>query len=135
MTLSPELKALALIATATSLMWIPYLLSRILARGVFGAMANPVADPPPEPAWADRAQRAHANAIENLAVFAPLALIAAAVGATNPTTAAAAQVFVAARLVHYAVYVFGIPVLRTLAFVVGFGCTLVLAGSIFGLVG
>jgi uncharacterized MAPEG superfamily protein len=134
MTLTPELNSLTLAATATSLMWIPYMLSRIRARGALEAMGNLVAGSPAEPGWADRAKRAHANAVENLAVFAPLVLIASAIGTTNAATAAAAQIFVVARLMHYVVYVLGIPVLRTLAFLAGFVCTLVFAGSIFGLV-
>jgi len=78
MTLTPELHILALVATATVLMWIPYMLARILTRGAGRTLADP-ADPAsaPDPAWAGRARRAHANAVENLAVFAPLVVIAA----------------------------------------------------------
>ena len=63
---------------ATVLMWVPYMGARILTRGPARALSDP-ADPsaPPDPAWAQRARRAHANAVENLAVFAPLVLILA----------------------------------------------------------
>ena len=53
-----------------------------MARGLL-AIANRDPGLPPEPAWAERASRAHANAIENLAVFAPLVLIAAVIGVSN----------------------------------------------------
>ena len=132
MTLSAELKALTLVALFTALLWLPYLLARIGARGLMGTMDNPPASPPPEPAWAGRAQRAHANAVENLVVFAPLVLVAAMTGATNATTAVAAQTYLLARVLHYVVYLLGIPVLRTLAFAVGWVCTLVIGASILG---
>ena len=85
-----------------------------------------------EPAWAQRAKRAHANAVENLAVFAPLVLIAALLGISTPATITAAKVFLIARLVHYVVYTAGIPGVRTLAFLVGFGATAVFATAILG---
>lgn len=132
MTFTTELRALALFSTFVALMWIPYVLSRMQVRGILGAMANPSPDAPAGPPWARRAHMAHANAIENLVVFAPLVLIASATGATGPATATAAWVFVAARLVHYVVFVLGIPVIRTLAFLCGFACTLVIAARIFG---
>lgn len=132
LTPGPELLALTLIAAATALMWLPYMLSRIAVRGLWGALANPPASPPVESAWADRARRAHANAVENLVVFAPLAIVVVLTGTTSPTTALASQVYVAARLVHYLVYLLGVPVLRTLAFFAGWGSTLMLAGCILG---
>ena len=81
----------------------------------------------PLPAWAQRARQAHANAIENLAVFAPLVLVAHAVGAGSPATVFAAQLYLGARLVHYVVYAAGIPGVRTLAFLCGSAATLVFA--------
>jgi uncharacterized MAPEG superfamily protein len=127
MKLTPELHMLALIATATVLMWMPYMLARIATRGVWRTFQNPDPSFAPDPAWAERARRAHANAVENLAVFAPLVVIAAIAGISTPMTIAACQTYVAARLVHYVVYAAGIPVIRTLAFAAGFVATLTLA--------
>lgn len=87
---------------------------------------------PPDPAWAQRAQRAHANAIENLAVFAPLVLVAAAIGVSTAATVFAAKLYLLARIVHYCVYAAGIPVVRTLAFVTGVAATLVFAATVLG---
>ena len=128
--LTPELTCLVLVASATVLMWVPYTVARILTRGLWPALANPDPSRAPDPAWAERARRAHANAVENLVVFAPLVLIAAATGVTSPSTVLAAQTYLVARLVHYLVYAAGIPVLRTLAFVVGVGATLVFAAAL-----
>jgi uncharacterized MAPEG superfamily protein len=129
---SPELSALAVIATVTALMWVPYMLARILTRGATRTMADP-ANPnyPPDPPWAERARRAHGNAVQNLAVYAPLVLILALIGISTPVTVLASKVYLGARLVHYIVYAAGIPVLRTLAFVTGVAATLVIATAVF----
>src|SRR5262245_8132763 len=63
--------------------------------------------------WAGRAYRAHHNMLENLVLFAALVLIAVATNKTNATTLLGAQLFFWARLVYAAVYLAGIPWLRT----------------------
>jgi uncharacterized MAPEG superfamily protein len=68
---------------------------------------------PPFTGWAGRAERAHYNMLENLALFAALVLIAVAADKTNSTTLLGAQIFFWARLVYAAVYLAGIPWLRT----------------------
>jgi uncharacterized MAPEG superfamily protein len=42
----------------------------------------------------------------------------------------AAKIYLIARVVHYVVYTAGIPVIRTLAFLTGFGATLTFAFTI-----
>jgi uncharacterized MAPEG superfamily protein len=76
---------------------------------------------------------AHANAIENLLIFAILVFTLKAMGISNANTALAAMVYFFARLVHAVVYTMGIPVARTLAFAVGFFAQVVLALAIFRL--
>jgi uncharacterized MAPEG superfamily protein len=133
MTLTPELHSLVLVAVTTALMWVPYMAARIFTRGLARSLSNP-ANPsfPPDPAWAERARRAHANAVENLAVFAPLVVILALIGVSTAATIIASKIYLAARLVHYVVYAAGIPVIRTLAFTAGFAATLVIAGAVLG---
>ena len=63
--------------------------------------------------WPGRAQRAHHNMLENLALFAALVLIVVVSGKSNSTTVLGAQIFVWARLVYAFVYLAGIPWLRT----------------------
>jgi uncharacterized MAPEG superfamily protein len=63
--------------------------------------------------WAGRAARAHHNMLENLVLFAALALVAVATGRTNSTTLLGAQLFFWARLAYAVVYLAGIPWLRT----------------------
>src|ERR1700726_4251600 len=60
----------------TGLMWIPYILDRAAGRGMADAMGNPGADDKPQSPWAHRMMAAHANAVENLVLFAPLVLVA-----------------------------------------------------------
>ncbi|HLK11796.1 MAG TPA: MAPEG family protein [Candidatus Binatia bacterium] len=70
------------------------------------------------PAWAGRAQRAHANLVENLAPFAILVLVAHASGRASAGTALGATLFFWGRVAHAAVYIAGIPYLRTAVFFV-----------------
>ena len=130
MKLTPELHVLALVALATLFMWAPYLVARLRTRGAVRTLGNPDPTCPPGPAWAERARLAHANAIENLVVFAPLVIIAALDGVSTPTTVVASKVYLGARLVHYVVYTAGIPVVRTLAFMAGVGATVAIAAAV-----
>jgi uncharacterized MAPEG superfamily protein len=129
-----ELFWLTLTAMLTGAMWLPYVLNRIMVRGVFGAMANPSRSDAPQAPWATRMMFAHENAAENLIVFAALVLVLNAIDYSSPSTVAAAAVYFWARLVHAIVYTAGIPVARTVAFVVGFAAQAVLALAIFKLV-
>ncbi|MBL6854596.1 MAG: MAPEG family protein, partial [Alphaproteobacteria bacterium] len=51
---------------------------------------------------------------------------------TNAATAQATMTYFIARVVHFIVYTAGIPVLRTLAFAVGWVACLRIALAIFG---
>ena len=128
-----ELWWLTATALMTALFWMPYVLNRMVVRGVVGAMLNPKPDAPPHAAWAERSIAAHRNAVENLAVFAPLVLVSVAVDAANPMTAMASMAYFFARLVHFAVYTAGVPVIRTLAFVAGFAAQAIIALVILGI--
>lgn len=116
----------------TGVLWIPYILDRIQVRGLAGAMANPTPKAAPQAEWAQRMMAAHTNAIENLAVFAPLVLILDALNISTPATVTACAVFFYARLAHAIVYTIGIPVARTVAFAVGFAAEVVLVLTLFG---
>ena len=124
-----ELYYLALVTTFTALMWIPYILNAITVRGLTAAVGYPE-DPNPLSPWAQRMKAAHANAVENLVVFAALVLIAQLAGATNNVTATACMVYFCARIVHFLVYTARVPWLRTLAFFVGFICQIAIAWEI-----
>ena len=100
-------------------MWVPYILDRLATRGLMNAVGYPE-NPKPQSPWAQRLMKAHANAVENLVVFAPLILLAQVLGVTSAAVATAAVVYFWARVVHALAYTFAVPWVRTLAFTVGF---------------
>jgi len=122
MNASPELMYLVLSAGLTGLLWLPYMLNRITETGIWPTLATPKAEGPPKAKWAQRLISAHGNAVENLVVFAALVVALQLNQVSNEITAIAAMVFFYARLAHVVMYTLGIPVLRTLAFFVGFVC-------------
>jgi uncharacterized MAPEG superfamily protein len=106
----------------TAVMWMPYVLDRFVKIGIMRTLGNPrPADADAQSAWAIRAKRAHANAVENLVIFAPLAILALEGGSCAQAVASACAVYFFARLVHYVAFAAGVPVVRTLAFLAGFG--------------
>ena len=131
--MSKELYWLVLTAAMTGLLWVPYILDRIMVRGPMGATANPSPTDKPQSAWAQRMIAAHANSVENLVVFAPLVLTAQALNIHTASTAFACALFFWCRLIYVAVYTAGIPVVRTLAFAGGFVGQAILALAIIGM--
>jgi uncharacterized MAPEG superfamily protein len=115
----------------TGLLWIPYTINRCQIRGLGGAMANPSRNDKPQSEWANRMMFAHDNAVENLIIFAPLVLILSAIDYSTKWTVLACAVYFWCRLGHLIVYTFGVPVLRTVLFTVGFIAQAVLALAIF----
>ena len=124
-----ELLYLTLVTALTGLLWVPYILDRIAVWGIGEAVGYPE-NPKPQSPWARRLMKAHANAVENLVVFAPLVLVAHATGATNSVTACACVVFFWARVVHLLAFTLAVPWVRTLAFAVGFFAQATLAWQI-----
>ena len=128
-----ELFWLTLTVILTGVMWIPYTLNRAQVRGLMGAMANPSRNDKPQSEWANRMMFAHDNAVENLVLFAPLVLILNAIDYSSKWTVMACAVYFWARLAHLLVYTFGIPVLRTVTWTVGFLAQVALVFAIFKL--
>ena len=113
-----ELLYLTYVAVFTGLLWVPYILDRVLVRGLISAVGYPV-NPKPQSQWAQRLMKAHANGVENLIVFAILVLVANAQGVTNSVTVGACMAYFYARIVHAVAYTFAISWIRTFAFVLG----------------
>lgn len=68
--------------------------------------------------WVGRAQRAHRNMLESLALFATLVLVAQVAGRANAMTAMGAALFFYSRLTYAAIYWAGIAWVRTVAWTV-----------------
>jgi uncharacterized MAPEG superfamily protein len=124
-----ELFYLTLAAVLTGLLWVPYILDRLMVRGLADAVGYPE-HPEPQSPWAQRLMKAHANAVENLVVFATLVLVAHVLGLSSGTTATATAVYFWARVVHALAYTAAVPWVRTLAFTVGFLAQAVIAWQI-----
>ena len=131
--MTPELYWLALTALMTALFWVPYILDRFAVRGLLPAVSDTAPETgAPHSVWAQRAMRAHQNAVENLAIFAPLVLAAHILNISTPVTQMAAAGYFFARLAHFAVYTLGIPVARTLAFAAGWAAQIAFLAAILG---
>jgi uncharacterized MAPEG superfamily protein len=117
--MKPEMMHLVWITIVTALVWIPYVIDRVGVWGLTDTVGYPEA-PKPQSPWARRMKAAHANAVENLVIFATLVLAANAAGINNGATVFAASLYFWARLVHLLAYTFALPWVRTLAFTGGF---------------
>jgi uncharacterized MAPEG superfamily protein len=112
---------LAMLAYAVALLFVLILIQA--AAGVQAQGLTPMAgsrDNLKEPtAFQARMKRVVDNHREGLTLFAPLALIAAVTHATSPLIPLGAQLFFYARVVHAGLYIFGVPLIRPLAWVAG----------------
>ncbi len=124
--MKPELAYLVWTTILTALIWVPYVVDRAAVRGLADTVGYPDS-PKPQSPWARRMKAAHANAIENLVVFATLVLVANAVGLSNGATVFAATLYFWARVIHLAAYTMALPWVRTLAFTAGFVAQAILA--------
>ena len=68
--------------------------------------------------WAGRAERAHRNMLQSLVLFTALVLAAQVTNKLDATTALGAQLFFWGRLAYAAVYLIGLPWIRTLVWLV-----------------
>ena len=129
--MTKELYWLTLTVLMTALFWVPYLLDRLAVRGFWLAVSdNKPETGEPHSLWAQRAIKAHTNGVENLAIFVPAVLIAHLLNISTPATKMAVVVYFFARLIHFFVYLAGVPVARTLAFAAGWAAQIVILASI-----
>jgi uncharacterized MAPEG superfamily protein len=110
--MTTELLYLLLTVILTGLLWIPVVIGYVVTRGPLKPDDYKVAPASPLPSWVNRANRAHVNAVENLATFAPVVLIAHAAGVTTATTVMAAAVYFYARVAHALVHITGFSQFR-----------------------
>lgn len=110
--MSPDLNLLVWSTALAVVQMIIAVLGATLQVGLPALAGNREGLPLPE-GWAGRARRAHHNMLENLVLFAALVLVAQAAGKANAMTALGAQLFFWGRLAYAAVYLAGIPWLRT----------------------
>ncbi len=114
--------------------WVPYVLDRIMVRGLVGSMANPSSDLAPQSDWAVRAKAAHVVAIQAFSAFAPLAILAMIRIPEDGYPNILAMTFFIGIFAHYVIYVIGITVLRTLSFSLAALSTLALGLRVLGFI-
>ena len=134
MTLSPEIYWLSLSILFTSLMWVPYIINRMFEMGLWPALYNPQPDTRPTSQWATRMMSAHENAIENLIILAPLVIMIEITGSNSSLSHMSVVMYFYARLIHFFVFTFGIPLLRVPAFLLGFSAQFLLALNLLKLI-
>ena len=113
--MSTDLQMLVLASLLTLALAVPPVIALMMTRG-FAYAAGNRDEQGSLPSWWRRAVRTHRNMLENLPPFAALVLAAHFADASGPATAAGATLFLWARVAHAALYLAGVPYLRTLAF-------------------
>ena len=121
--MTTELEMLTWATALTILLWIPYTLARIMNVGLLPTLTYK-SDDTPLAAWATRAKKAHANAIENLAPFAVLVLVTHQLDISNTATTSAAVAYFWLRLAHFITYTANVPFGRTVTFAGAWGAQL-----------
>lgn len=132
--MTTELYWLTLTVLMTALMWLPYIINRILEQGIGFAMWDPQGKTKTDVIWAERMTRAHKNAVENLIIFAPLVLTLQLTDLSNELTALACIMYFFSRLTHYIVFSLGIPLLRIFAFMTSVVAQFILAFTLLGII-
>jgi uncharacterized MAPEG superfamily protein len=129
-----ELFWLVLTIITTGLLWVPYMIDRILVRGLEATLDNPGPNAIPQSPWAQRLMAAHTNAVENLVLFAPLVIILHLLGISSGLTITACVLYFSASLAHAVIYAWGVPVFRTLSFLASWTALIILVLAIFRIV-
>jgi uncharacterized MAPEG superfamily protein len=128
-TMTVELTMLLLSVGLLMLILLIQASAGILANGVM-AQAGARDELPEKKVFHARVTRLRDNMMENLLMFAPLVLIAQALGVSNDMTVLGAQLFFYARLVHASIYVAGLPMIRPVAFAVAWAGIIMLASQL-----
>lgn len=134
--MKPTLFYLAASGMLCVLLWTPYILNRLFVWGLPAFISNYPnnrfpAEAPEIPVWAQRAQRTHLNMVETLPAFIAVVL-AAHLSDSVPSDIVnlGAATFFWARIFHAAVYIFGIPYLRTPIYLVSWAAILVIGAQV-----
>ena len=127
---SPEIFWLGLTIIMTAFLWIPQILYSIFAVGPKVAFLYPDKATESYAEWANRSRAAHNNAVENLIIFAPLVLLVVLLDIGTELTGLASLIYFVSRATHYLMHVFAIPLMRTMAFLIGFACQLIMGLSV-----
>jgi len=124
--MTTSLSYLAWASALCLILWLPYVLERVMKQGLMTVLQYKDTDTEPA-VWAQRAHRAHLNLVENLAPFAALVLIA---NVTGKNVTGCAALFFWARVVQAIVHIAGVAYVRTLAFFVSWLAMIIMFFSV-----
>lgn len=130
--MTTEIYWLILSIILTAILWVPYIINRLLEQGIFKGFWDPDGETSTQVPWAQRLMSAHVNAVENLVVFAPLIIVTHILQMNTTLTATAAVLYFSSRLAHAILFTFRVPVLRIVAFLGGFTAQMILAFNLLG---
>ena len=102
----------------------------ILSNGLM-AQAGSRDELPEKRVFHARVTRLRDNMMENLLMFAPVVLVAQAMGVSNDMTILGAQLFFFGRLAHAVIYLTAMPLVRPLAFAVAWAGIILIAWQLF----
>ena len=102
----------------------------ILSNGLM-AQAGSRDELPEKRVFHARVTRLRDNMIENLLMFAPVVLVAQAMGVSNDMTILGAQLFFFSRLAHAIIYLAAVPLVRPIAFAVAWAGIILIACQLF----
>ena len=102
----------------------------ILSNGLM-AQAGARDELPEKRVFHARVTRLRDNMMENLLMFAPVVLVAQAMGVSNDMTILGAQLFFFARLAHAIIYLAAVPLVRPLAFAAAWAGIILIACQLF----
>ncbi len=127
--ISSEMFWLACTVVLTAVMVVPYATYRtVKLGGLWQVFLRPLpGDNPFDDAWAHRTYRAHMNAFEGIALFAPAVIAVQLTGNNTEMTAMASAVYFWTRVAYVPLYYFNVPIFRTAIWFVSLTATLYLA--------
>ncbi|MEH6636487.1 MAG: MAPEG family protein [Halioglobus sp.] len=102
----------------------------ILSNGLM-AQAGSRDELPEKRVFHARVTRLRDNMMENLLMFAPVVLVAQAMGVSNDMTILGAQLFFFSRLAHAIIYLAAVPLVRPIAFAVAWAGIILIARQLF----
>ncbi|MBS7810345.1 MAPEG family protein [Roseococcus pinisoli] len=106
--------------------------ARTLVYGATWNLGPRDAEMPPAGPLAERLARAQANFFETFPILVAAVLIVHAAGLENAWTAYGAWLWLGGRILYLPLYAFGVPVVRTLAFMASMvGLVLILGAALF----
>ena len=132
-SLTSEIYYLILITLFCGLLWVPYVMERFFRLGIKETCGYRDKNIKISP-WASRAKLAHSNLTENLPLFAILVILISILELNNQQTETGSIIFFYSRILHYFIYTFAIPFLRTFLFLASWISLLIISVPLISIV-